>query len=807
MENIFQEIRYAFRMLLKAPGFAAVAILVLAIGIGANTTIFSVVNAVMLEGLPYSNPEKIVNFNRIATKGSLPGIAGYEYLEWRDESEGFEQVAAYSSDSYDLTGNTEPERINCAEVTASFFPTLGIQPIQGRTFTEEEDSPGRNQVAVVSEGFWKRRFGNDPEIIGQAITLNDKPYTIIGIMPDSLRYPEPYEIWLPMALDTVQERGDESWTLLQVIGRLSSSSSIESAQASMDFVSARLAEKHPDRPSVNSKTQLIPLHNHLIGDIRQPLYLLFGAVGFVLLIACANVANLMLARGAAREREIAIRVALGASRLKIIRQLLVESILIALAGGAIGTLLALWCTDLIVAGMPTELTKTLPGIQQIGINLTVLAFTIAASVITGIIFGIAPAMTVSRPDMSTALKEGGQNSTGRFGIKSLRGWLVVAEVAMALILLVGAGLLTKSFSNLMNVESGFNSDSVLTMRLQMSRSRYKTGAKAVEFTNQLLGQIQSLPDVKSAGVINHTPFSDIGMMSYFQIEGLPQLDREKEQSIPVGTVNEDYFRTLSIPLISGRLFTDQDRDGAPDVAIINETFARHFFPDTDPVGKRIGWGCEKDLCRTIVGVVGDTRMSEIIQAPIPEIYVPINQAPNRRYTLFVKTSGDPRPLIGAIRSQVNLLDKDLPVSDVMLLQQRVAESVAQQRALLFMFGAFAIVALVLASIGLYGVMSYTVSQRSREIGIRMALGAERGDIVRLVVGQGLVMTITGLAVGLAGAYGLTRLVESLLYEVSATDSITFIAISLVLLITSLAACFIPARRATKIDPCQVMRYE
>lgn len=807
MENIFQEIRYAFRMLIKAPAFTAVAVLVLALGIGANTTIFSVVNAVMFEGLPYSEPEKIVKFNRIATKGGLPGMAAFEYLEWKDESEGFTHIAAFSSDNLDLTGDSDPERITCGQVTASFFPVLGVQPIRGRVFTEEEDSPGRDQVAIVSEGFWKRRFGSDPEAIGKSLTLNDKLYTVIGILADSVRFPEPYEIWIPMALDPVQERGEESWSLVDAIGRVSSSSTIEGAQASIDTVSARLAEKHPDRPTVNSKTQLIPLHNHLIGDVRQPLLLLFGAVGFVLLIACANVANLMLARGAAREREIAIRVALGAGRIKIIRQLLVESVLIALAGGALGILMAMWCTDLIATGMPAELKKTLPGIDQIGINTTVMGFTIAASIITGILFGLAPAMTVSRPDLNKALKEGSQGSTGRFGIRSLRGWLVVAEVALALVLLVGAGLLTRSFSSLMSIENGFNSEGVMTMRIGMPRSRYANGQKITPFTNQLLEQIQSLPDVEAVGVINHTPFADIGMMGFFQIEGLPPIDREIDQSIPVGSVNENYFRSLGIPLISGRLFANQDVNGSPEVAIINQSFARRFFPDTDPVGKRIGWGCEKELCRTIVGVVGDTRMSEIIQPPRPEIFVPFGQAPMRSYTLLVKTSGDPVALIGAIRSQVALLDKNLPVSDIKLLEQRVAESVAQQRSLMFIFGAFAVLALVLASVGLYGVMSYTVSQRSREIGIRMALGAERSDVLKLVVGQGLVMTATGLAAGLAGAYGLTRLMESMLYKISATDSFTFTAISLVLFTVSLAACFMPALRATKVDACQVMRHE
>lgn len=807
MDNIIQEIRYAVRMLIKTPGFTAVAIIVLALGIGANTTIFSVVNAVMFEGLPYSQPERIVKFNRVVTKGGLPGIAAYEYLEWREGSDLFEQISAYSSDNFDLTGDGDPVRIACGQVTANFFPLLGVQPLQGRVFTEEEDSPGQNQVAVISEGFWKRRFGANPETVGNTITLNDKLYTVIGIVPDSLRFPEPYEIWLPMALDPIQERGDEQWSLIELIGRTSNSASIEGAQTSVDSISARLAEKHPDRPTANSKTQLIPLHDHLIGDIRQPLFLLFGAVGFVLLIACANVANLMLARGAAREREIAIRAALGAGRWQIIRQLIIESLMLSLAGGAVGILLAMWSTDIIALGMPDELTRTLPGINQIGINTTVMGFTIAASILTGILFGIAPAMTVSRPDMSRALKEGGHGSTGRFGLGSLRGWLVVAEVALALMLLVGAGLLTRSFSRLMNVESGFNSEGVLTMRIQMPRSRYTTGQKRGEFTNRLLEQVRSLPEVQSAGVINHNPFTSTDMMGFFQIEGHPPLDREQEQSIPVGLVSPDYFATLRIPLLSGRMFTDQDKDGSPEVAIVNESFARRFFPDTDAVGKRIGWGCERDLCRTIVGVVGDTRQSEIIEPPRPEIFSPYSQGSVRSVTLLARTSGDPRALVGAVRSQVSLIDKNLPVSDVKTMQERVSESVARQRSMMFMFGAFAVIALALSAVGIYGVMSYTVSQRSREIGIRMALGAGQSNILKLVIGQGMVMTIAGLAGGLAGALALTRLMESLLYEVSATDTMTFAAISSVLFITSLVACLMPARRAVKVDPCQVMRYE
>lgn len=807
MENIIQEIRYATRMLTKTPGFTVVAILVLALGIGANTTIFSVVNAIMFQGLPFKEPDKIVKFNRIVDKGGFPGMAAYEYLEWRDESDRFENIASYSSDNFDLTGLGDPERINAGEVTASFFPLLRVQPLRGRVFTEEEDAPGNNQVALISEGFWKRRMGSDFEAIGRAITLNDKPYTVIGILPDSLRFPEPYEIWLPMALDTVQERGDQSWSLVEIIGRISPTSSIESAQASIDTVSARLAEKHPDRPTAKAKTQVIPLHDHLIGDVRRPLFLLFGAVGFVLLIACANVANLMLARGASREREIAIRTALGAGRWKIIKQLLVESLMLAVAGGAIGVLLAMWSTDLIVSGMPAELTKTLPGITQIGINTTVLAFTLTASFLTGIIFGLAPALTASRPDMSRALKEGGHGSTGRFGIKSLRGWLVIAEVALSLILLVGAGLLTKSFSTLISIDKGFNDEGVLTMKVQLPRSRYNNGQKVGEFMRRLMEQVKALPDVQYTGVINHTPFEGLGMMGTFSIEGNPPIDRETEQSIPVGTISPDYFRTLGIPLLEGRPFTDQDREGSMEVAIVNEAFARRFFPDSSAIGKRIGWGCEKELCRTIVGVVQDTRQIEIIQPPRPEIYVPYLVAPVRRVTLMAKTSGDPRSLIGSISSQVSLLDKDLPISDVKTLEQRVSESVAQQRSMMFLFGAFAVLALILAAVGIYGVMSYTVSQRLREIGIRMALGAGSSNILRLVIGQGMVITVIGLALGIGGAYALTRLMESLLFNVSTTDTFTFIAIPVVLLLSALAACYIPARRAAKVDPCRVMRYE
>ncbi len=806
MENFFQDVRYSLRTLFKRPSYTAIGVIALAIGIGATTAIFTVVNSVLLRSLPYKDPDRIVTLNRDATKGGLSGTASYEYLALQQQNEVFDQVAAYSSDTFNLTGIGEPERISCAEVSASLFPLLGVQPLRGRTFTEAEDRPGAGQVAVVSEGFWKSRFGGDEEATGRTLTLNDKPYTIVGIMPASFRFPRSYEIWVTSGIDFEAELKSDRVSLVEVLARIKDEATVESAQANTDIIMARVAEQHTDMP-FSGQMQVVPLHRQMVGDIRFALLLLFGAVGFVLLIACANVANLMLARSAEREREIAIRAALGATRWRIARQLIIESILLAFIGGAAGALLALWGIDLIVSNLPKDLAISLPGIDRIGIDLYALGFTLAVSFLTGILFGLAPALAASKPDLNESLKEGSRSLSSGSGLRSLRGWIVVAEMALAIILLSGAGLMMRSFIRLMEVDHGYRAENVLTARIELPRSRYRERNRASEFHRQLLERVGSLPGVEAAGTINHTPLADYSMIVYCGIEGAIEPDREKDPPLPLGVVSEDYFRASGIPLIGGRNFDGRDRADSQPVAIVNEAFVRRFFPDQSPIGKRIGAYCEKDLCRVIVGVVGDVRSEKLDSAPQPEIFMPYSQGGGNGLTLMVRADTNPTSLIAAIRAQVQLIDPDQPLSDIRTLEQRIAETVVRQRAIMFLLAVFALLALLLAAVGIYGVMSYSVTQRRREIGIRMALGADRNQVLRLILGQGIRLTAVGVALGLAGSFALTRLMESLLFEVSATDPVTFAGISSLLVLVALGACFVPARRATRVDPMTALRSE
>ncbi len=807
MERLWQDVRYATRVLMKKPGFAAVAVLTLALGIGANTAIFSVVNAVLLRPLPYRDPARIFAINKAAMGKGLPGIAAFEYFDWRDQSEAFEQIAGYSTDNFNLTGGDEPERITVARVTANLFPLLGVQPISGRVFMPEEDAPGHGQVVVVSQGFWQRRYGGDPGLIGQTITLNDKTYTVVGIMPASFRFPQTFEIWMPLALDEAAEKTGDTFSLLEIVARIKPQISIERAQADLNTIEDRVAEKFPGMLE-NTRIEVVPLHAHLVGEIRPALLLLLGAVCFVLLIACANVANLLLARASSRQKEIAIRSALGARRSDIMRQLLTESIMLALAGGALGILLALWGVDLLLSGMPGNIANSLPGIKDVGIDRQVLGFTLFVSILTGIFFGLAPALIASKPNLNETLKEGGGKTAFQSrSLLSLRSLLVVSELALALVLLIGAGLMIKSFARLLDVKPGYNPENVLTLRVDLPRNRYADSAKVSSFYQQVLEKTRSLSGVKSVGAISHVPLNGFNMIAYFNIEGVPKLEPAKDRPIGVGAVNADYFRAMQIPLLQGRELTDSDAEGSPRVALINEAMARRFFPDQNPLGKRISYGCGDELCRTIVGVVGDVRQDGWTEEAGPEIYVPYAQRPTRSMTLLVRTDADPLSLAASVRSQVFAVDSDQPVADVKTLEERISDAVAQPRLIMLLLGVFGALALILATVGVYGVMSYTVTQRTREIGIRMALGASARDVLRLIVRQVAIFCFVGVSAGLVGAFALTRLMESLLFGVSATDPSIFILISVILIGVALGASFIPARRATKVDPMVALRYE
>jgi putative ABC transport system permease protein len=802
---MISDLRFAFRQLLKSPGFTAVAVLTLALGIGANTAIFSVTNAILFRALPYPEPDRIVAVNKIESQFGLGGLTAGAFLDFRDQSKAFAQLAAYSEDEFTLTGSGDAERVICAEVASALFPLLGVQPSLGRTFSAEEEQVGRDQVVVVSESFWKRRTGGDPNFIGKTITLNDRFYTVIGVMPSRFQFPRKFEIWKPLALDPVKERQGEEFRMIQLIGRLAPGASLENATAELNTIWTRRPSEEPGAPASKARIDVTPLHEQLVKDVRLAILVLLGAVAFVLLIGCANVANLMLARAAIRRKEIAIRAALGASRRRIVAQLLTESVLLSSLGGAVGLLLAVWGVDLLVASIPAEVAGSFYGMADIGIDRGVLIFTIFVSIATGIFFGLAPALSSARVDLNEALKATAKTATARSG---LRGAFVVAQLALTLVLLIGAGLMTRSFVRLMNVPLGFNQKNVLTLRVELPRSRYANGEQRREFFGQLLERVKAIPGIQAAGAISQLPLSGYSMMGRFTIEGQPRPEPGKGKPMPIGIVTPDYFQAMQIPLREGRLFDSRDVEKMPEVAIVNESMARKFWPGENPIGKKVGAMCdEQALCRTVVGVVGDIRHEGLANESQPEIYLPHRQIALPAMSLVLRTPGNPLNHIAAVRHEVRSLDKDQPVPLVQTLEEHVSQSVLQPRLMMTLLSTFAGLALVLAAVGVYAMMSYSVSQRRGEIGIRIALGAAKSDILRLVVGQAMLLVAISLTIGLAGALAATRLLGSLLYGVGIRDPSTFAGIALLLSLVSLFAAWLPARRAAKISPMTALRTE
>ncbi len=806
MRNLLKDLRHGLRTLLRQPGFTVVAVITLALGIGANTAIFSLVNAVLLRALPFKDPEQIVSIGKQAGAGGLPGLAGYEYLAWKEKSSSFADLAAYSDDNFNLIGQGEPERISCARVTASLFTTLGVQPIRGRTFLPEEDRPGQNRVAVVSEGFWQRRYGNSEALVGGPLQLNDKTYTVVGIMPSSFRFPGNFEIWLPLALDPIKETQGDFLSLVEVVGRLKPDAVAQQAQTELNLISQHASTELKDPPPV-SALEIHPLHQQLVVGVRLTLLVLWGAVGLVMLLACANVANLMLSRTVSRQREMAIRAAVGARRWQLIRQLLVESLILGVVGGALGLMFAVWGVSAIASLVPEGFASSVHNLNAIALDWRVFGFTLALSLLMALVFGIFPALSGSRPDLLKVLRESSARNLMSFGLRSMRGWLVVTELALALILLLGAGLLVRSFRQLTAIDLGFNHDNVLMARINLPRSVYRTDEQTAAFHRQLVERVKALPGVESTGTINHTPLSGFGVIVFTGIEGQPPPDREKDLPIGVGSVSPDYFRTLHIPLISGRVYDERDRADSPKVAVVNQAFAKRYFPAGDVLGKRVGFGCEDGLCTTIVGVVGNVKQESITTDVAPEIYVPFSQMPMNGMTLFVRTNSNPADFARTVRAEVLAIDKNQPVYDVKTLDQRVIETIAASRSLMLLFSGFALLALVLASVGTYGIVSYAVSQRTREIGIRMALGARAIDVLRLVLKNGMTLVVAGVAIGIGGALALTRFLTTMLFGVTPTDTLTFVVVSLALAAVALIACLVPARRATKVDPLEALRYE
>jgi len=820
MENLLQDVRYSIRMLRKNPGFTLVAMIALALGIGANSAIFSVVNAILLRPLPFKDPAGLVRIWGKFDKSGIPKnwISEPELLDLKEQSQSFEDLAAYETSGANLTGTGDPVRVKMASVNASLFSILGVQARIGRTFANEEDQPGRDKVVLIADALWRSRFGSDPALVGKTLGLSGTTYTVIGIMPSGFQFPDQDELWIPLAIDTahLDDRGNHG---LEVVGRLKPGATPAQAQADLTNIAATLEQRYPNSYA-NSGWGLYPVSmlDELVGNIRPALYILLGSVGFVLLIACANVANLLLARASAREKEVAIRAAMGARRGRLIRQLLTESVILAAIGSSLGLVLAYLGVKIFVAFGPREI----PRIAEIGLDTRVVGFSVLMALVTGLAFGLAPAVQISKPDLHESLKEGGRGSTS--GRHRLRNALVVSEMAIALVLLVGAGLMIKSFQRLLQLDLGYRTKDILTMRMEVPSTKYgEDGPKVAAFYHQLLDKIKALPGVESAGVISHLPLSgsytsgSVAVENPEPQEGLQTFRGAAYIEADRRRVSPDYFATLGITLKEGRLFTDADNETAPPVAIVDESFQRRFWPNGSAVGKRfvasfsngnLTWG-------QIVGVVSHIRhygVDQVKQFALgqegrEQAYFPQLQRPSNQMYLAIKTTTDPLSLASTVRSQVSALDPEQPIYDVRSMDQLVDRSLAQRQLNMILFAAFSGIALILAAVGIYGVMSYSVTQRTHEIGIRMALGARQSSVLGLVVRQGMALALAGVGIGLGLALALTRLMSGLLYGVSSTDPDTFAVIAAVLTAVALAACLVPARRATKVDPMVALRYE
>ena len=805
MQTLLKDIRYGLRMLLKNPVFAAVAVVALALGIGANTAIFSVVNGVLLSPLPYAHPEQLAMVwldNR--PQGIREDITSYpNFMDWRDRNKTFQGMSGIRDMTVNLTGVGEPEEVRGAAVSSNFFQLMGVSPAQGRGFTAEEEQPGKDKIIVLGHGLWQRRFGGDPGILNRVISLNGETYTIVGIMPPGFRFPSEAEIWEPLAPNE-RLRAARGAFWLPIVGRLKPGVARAQAQADMDVIAGQLEQEYPN---INKGygINVVPLQEQIVGNLRTALLVLLFAVAFVLLIACANVANLLLARAAVRQREVAVRAALGATRVRIVRQLLTESVLLSVVGGILGLLLA-WLS---LVSLLKLSPANIPRLENIHLDARVLVFTFGLSLLTGVLFGLVPALQTSKLDLGETLKEGGRGSSGGRRTDRIRSAFIVAEVALTLVLLIGAGLLIRSFWHLQQVSPGFKTDHLLTLQLRLSGSKYREGTQVASFYQQLQERLAAIPGVESASAASTIFLPKLANSGGFSIENRPPDPREQGIELPFDSVLTNYFQTMGIQLMRGRAFTAQDGRDMPRVAIVNETFAKRYFPNDDPIDKRFTFGDGNNNPRwiSIVGVVRDTKRQGL-DAPIRiESWMPHAQSTSRSMQVVLRTAGDPQTLVGLVRDTVWSLDKDLPISKMQTMEQILAERVAERRLNMLLLGLFATVALVLAAVGIYGVMSYIVTQRTHEIGIRVALGAQIGDVIGLVVRQGMKLALIGVLFGSIATIGLTRLMATLLFGVSARDPLTFAAIAALLLAVALLACWIPARRAAKVDPMTALRWE
>jgi putative ABC transport system permease protein len=805
MDHLRQDIHYAFRRLLKAPGFTAIAVVTLALGIGANSAIFSVVNGVLLKPLPYPESERLVGVYHLSD-GARATMSGPNFTDIARMSTSFENAAAISTNRMTLTGAGEPAPLVVAAVSASLFNVLRVRPALGRAFNADENTPGRTNLAILSDGLWQQRFGGDPGVIGRQIVLDGVPREVIGVMPRDFAYPPDGQAWLPIAYTGSFVSGQRANWYLNVIARLKPGVTPQQAAAEVETLGRNLEKQHPvSNAEVGITTY--PLLEATVGDVRPSMMILLGAVGFVLLIACANVANLLLARAAARGSEMAVRTALGAGRGRLVAQLLTESVLLSLLGAGLGLLLSVWSVELLRSLKP----EGIPRLDNVGVDATVIVFTIAIAFITGILFGLVPAVSATR-GVSSSLKEAGRGAVTSRGGGRIRGALVVAELALAVMLLAGAGLLMRSFLKLQAVDPGFRPEQALTFDLTLPDARYSQDPQRLTFFDQLMPKLRALPGVRSASAVLGLPLTGVNFIISFDIAERPPLPPADRPAMLVRVATPDYFPAVGIPVKRGRGFTEDDKDGTPRVVLITESAARQYFPGEDPLGKTITLGWRRGAGKPraggkVVGIVGDVKDAGLNEPTPPQIYLPYRQWPVSFMTVVMKTAVPPESLAGAARAQVSAIDPNLPLSNVATLDAVVAKSISQQRFYMLLLAIFASVALVLAAIGIFGVLSYAVSQRTREIGIRMALGAQGRSVVRMIVRQAMILVLCGVAAGTVAALFVSQTLDKMLFSVTPTDPVTFISVAAVLVAVALFASYLPARKATRVDPIVALRAE
>lgn len=805
MENFLQNIRIGFRSLFKNnTAFTVVALLTLALGISATTSIFSVVNSILLRPLPYQAPDHLVVIHENnLTKGlDLPRVSQADFTDWKNQNSVFERIAAVRYKTFLLTSGSEPEWVKGGAVSAELFSLLGTQPLLGQTFDFEEDKPAPSNIVVISYSLWQRNFSRDQSIIGQSVILDNQSYLVAGVMPPDFDFPKEFDVWVPLTINAGADFARKA-RFLYVVARLRKEVGLEQAQTQMNSIANQLEQAYPDT-NAGWGVKLIPLVEETVGNTGRVLIILLGAVGFVLLIACTNVANLLLARAVVREKDLAIRIAIGARRPQLIQYLLIESLLLALISGVIGFFLSIWMIHFLVSLAPSDI----PRLTEVSIDSRAFAFTSALSLLTGVILGLTPWLAVAKPDLSCLLKEGSQRlSGGKRGNRMLKV-LMIVEVALALVLLTGAGLMIKSFIRLQNADPGFNSTNVLTLKISLPSSKYSEASKQRTFFKQVLEQIDALPTVENSSAITELPIGGSNSAFPVSVEGQPPASGE--QSIAFyNAISPNYFRTMGIPLMNGRYFDANDEgESSPKVVIIDKAMVNRFFPDEDPIGKRLIVASGKPTLYEIIGIVKTIKFHGLDQnGTIPAMYVPYLRFPQARMTLVIRSTAAPTRLASAVRDVVRGIDKEQPVSQTNTMEQLLSESFSQKRFYTLLLTVFAVISLFLASAGIYGVMSYSITQRTHEIGIRMALGARQVDIIKLIIRQSFILIITGVLVGLGGAFALTRFLSNLLYEVTATDPSTFVIVVIILIATALLACYIPAQKATALDPMITLRQE